>query len=128
MWRCILVPLIGHILGQQQVVGGLCNGTEGYCDFFGFCTSPNDEGPLTRLTNLLFNAQTLLTIQQYLTAYWWAVMLAGILVIILLVFVTWICSVVPIPSFGFWKKKGEEDLGVGPKKKKSGLVLRNPHQ
>lgn len=120
-----LTRLTRHILGQLQVIGGLCNGTEGYCDYFSECRSPNDEGPLTRLTNLIFNAQTLLTIQEYLTAYWWAVLLAGIFVIILLVFVTWICSVIPVPSFG--KKKGDQDLGAGPKKKKSGLVLSNPH-
>ena len=111
------------LIGRFQVIGGLCNGTAGYCDYFRVCRSPNDEGPLTRLTNLLLNPETLQNIQEYLIAYWWAVMLGGIGLIILLVFVTWLCSVIPTPRFG---KKGEEDLTEGKKKKKSGLVLRNP--
>ncbi|KAI6657370.1 ADAM10 [Oopsacas minuta] len=83
------------IEGRQQVVGGLCNGTEGYCDYFSVCRSPDDEGPLTRLTNLILNPETLQSIQEYLTTYWW--------------------------------KKRREDLGPVTKKKKSGLVLRNPN-
>ena len=106
------------------MVGGLCNGTNGYCDHFRVCRSPNDEGPLTRLTNLILSPETLMNIQEYLIAYWWAVLLGGIALIILLVFITWLCSVVPLPSFG--GKKGAEDLTSGPQKKKSGLVLRNP--
>ena len=106
------------------MVGGLCNGTNGYCDHFRVCRSPNDEGPLTRLTNLILNPETISNVQEYLRAYWWAMMLGGIALLILLVFVTWLCSVVPLPSIR--GKEGTEELTGVKKKKTSGLVLRNP--
>ena len=39
-------------------------------------------GPLVRLKNLLFNQETLLTIVQWVTEFWWAVLLMGIAFVI----------------------------------------------
>nr|CAG4651655.1 EOG090X02I4 [Triops cancriformis] len=58
--------------------GSPCDNYQGYCDVFLKCRAVDAEGPLARLKNLLFNRETLLTIAQWITEYWWAVLLMGI--------------------------------------------------
>jgi len=55
--------------------GAPCDNFQGYCDVFLKCRQVDAEGPLVRLKNLLFNQRTLLTIAQWVTTYWYAVLL-----------------------------------------------------
>lgn len=58
--------------------GSPCDNFQGYCDVFLKCRAVDADGPLVRLMNLLLNRQTLLTVAQWITEYWWAVLLMGI--------------------------------------------------
>jgi len=57
--------------------GSPCDNFQGYCDVFYKCRQVDAEGPLVRLKNLLFNTKTLTTIKQWVTNYWYAVLLMG---------------------------------------------------
>ncbi|CAL8109487.1 unnamed protein product [Orchesella dallaii] len=77
--------------------GAPCDNFQGYCDVFLKCRAVDAEGPLARLKNLLFNRQTLLNIAQWVTEYWWAVLLMGVGFIILMgLFIK--CCAVHTPS------------------------------
>lgn len=55
------------------------------------------EGPLVRLKNMLFNKQVLLTLAQWVTEYWYFVVLMGLAFIIVMgVFIK--CCAVHTPS------------------------------
>lgn len=58
--------------------GSPCDNFQGYCDVFLKCRAVDAEGPLVRLMNLLLNKQTLQTVAQWITEFWWAVLLMGI--------------------------------------------------
>ncbi|KAG8232126.1 hypothetical protein J437_LFUL012135, partial [Ladona fulva] len=77
--------------------GSPCDNFQGYCDVFFKCRAVDAEGPLARLKNLLFNKETLLTVAQWITEYWWAVLLMGIAFIIFMgLFIK--CCAVHTPS------------------------------
>jgi len=77
--------------------GSPCDNFQGYCDVFLKCRKVDAEGPLVRLKNLLFNQETLLTIVQWVTEFWWAVLLMGIaFVIFMAVFIK--CFAIHTPS------------------------------
>nr|CAG4648533.1 EOG090X02I4 [Polyphemus pediculus] len=77
--------------------GSPCDNYQGYCDVFLKCRSVDAEGPLARLKNLLFNKETLTTIAQWITEYWWAVLLMGVGFVILMgMFIK--CCAVHTPS------------------------------
>ncbi|XP_055372053.1 disintegrin and metalloproteinase domain-containing protein 10 [Condylostylus longicornis] len=77
--------------------GSPCDNFQGYCDVFLKCRAVDAEGPLVRLKNLLFNKETLLTVAQWITENWYAVVLMGILFIIVMgIFVK--CCAVHTPS------------------------------
>lgn len=42
------------------------------------CRAVDADGPLVRLMNLLLNKETLMNLAQWVTEYWWAVLLFGI--------------------------------------------------
>ncbi|RZF45240.1 hypothetical protein LSTR_LSTR010384 [Laodelphax striatellus] len=70
---------------------------KGYCDVFFKCRAVDAEGPLARLKNTLFNKETLLTVTQWVTEYWWACLLMGIAFIIVMgIFIK--CCAVHTPS------------------------------
>ncbi|XP_033215236.1 disintegrin and metalloproteinase domain-containing protein 10 isoform X2 [Belonocnema kinseyi] len=73
--------------------GSPCDNFQGYCDVFLKCRAVDAEGPLARLKNLLFNKETLLTVAQWVTEYWWAVLLMGIAFIIFMGFFIKCCAV-----------------------------------
>ncbi|CAM4791104.1 unnamed protein product [Rotaria magnacalcarata] len=79
--------------GYKHRPGHACAGTAGYCDVFGKCRAVDAEGPLTRLKNMLLNAENIRTITQLIQEYWWAFVL-GLLGLIgfMSIFVK-ICSV-----------------------------------
>ncbi|XP_043486455.1 disintegrin and metalloproteinase domain-containing protein 10 isoform X1 [Polistes fuscatus] len=77
--------------------GSPCDNFQGYCDVFLKCRAVDAEGPLARLKNLLFNKETLSTVAQWVTEYWWAVLLMGIAFIIFMgLFIK--CCAVHTPS------------------------------
>ncbi len=63
------------------------------------CRQVDAEGPLVRLKNLLFNQETLLTIAQWVTEYWWAVLLMGVGFVILMA-----SGIRYVHSEGLWHK------------------------
>ncbi|XP_031334981.1 disintegrin and metalloproteinase domain-containing protein 10 isoform X3 [Photinus pyralis] len=58
--------------------GSPCDNFQGYCDVFLKCRAVDADGPLVRLMNLLLNKETLMNVAQWITEYWWAVLLIGI--------------------------------------------------
>ena len=75
-------------MGLRKYKSSLINENEGtytfsgYCDVFLKCRKVDAEGPLVRLKNLLLNQETLLTIAQWVTEFWYAVLLMGIAFVI----------------------------------------------
>lgn len=77
--------------------GSPCDNFQGYCDVFQKCRAVDAEGPLARLKNMLFNKETLQTLTQWVTEYWWACLLMGIAFIIFMgIFIK--CCAVHTPS------------------------------
>ncbi|KAK4021038.1 hypothetical protein OUZ56_002972 [Daphnia magna] len=84
-------------IGISLRPGSPCDNYQGYCDVFLKCRAVDAEGPLARLKNLLFNRETLLTIAQWITEYWWAVLLMGVAFVLFMgVFIK--CCAVHTPS------------------------------
>lgn len=73
--------------------GSPCTGTLGYCDIFSKCRPVDGEGPLSRLKNLLLNPVTLSAIREWVTRYWWAVMLMTVGVLVFMTAFIKVCSV-----------------------------------
>merc|ERR1711868_201671 len=95
--------------------GAPCDNFQGYCDVFLKCRQVDAEGPLVRLKNLLLNQDTLLTIAQWVTTYWYGVLLMGIgFVIMMALFIK--CFAAHTPS-------SNPKL---PKNKHIGETLRRP--
>ncbi|UYV71774.1 ADAM10 [Cordylochernes scorpioides] len=85
------------IRGIKLQPGSPCNDFKGYCDVFQKCRLVDAEGPLARLKNLLFTKHTLMTVKQWVTTYWWAVMLMLVaLAIVMAGFIK--CCAVHTPS------------------------------
>ncbi|XP_061190594.1 disintegrin and metalloproteinase domain-containing protein 10-like [Saccostrea echinata] len=72
---------MGSSRGVRMPAGTVCNDYQGICDVFHRCRGASDEGPLRRLTNLLFSEVTL-TIKSWITEHWWATILIGIVAIV----------------------------------------------
>lgn len=64
--------------GIKLTAGSPCNNYQGYCDVFSRCRGVDNEGPLQRLKNLIFNEKTLANIKNWIIEYWWAVLLMAI--------------------------------------------------
>jgi len=77
-----LMKELGDPDGLSLRPGSPCDDYQGYCDVFLKCRKVDAEGPLVRLKNLLFNQETLLTIAQWVTEFWYAVLLMGIAFVI----------------------------------------------
>uniref|UniRef100_A0A6P7FQB9 Disintegrin and metalloproteinase domain-containing protein 10 n=1 Tax=Diabrotica virgifera virgifera TaxID=50390 RepID=A0A6P7FQB9_DIAVI len=86
--------------------GSPCDNFQGYCDVFLKCRAVDADGPLVRLMNLLLNKETLITVAQWITEYWWAVLLMGIAFIIFMgLFIK--CCAVHTPSSNPKLKKAQ---------------------
>lgn len=86
--------------------GSPCDNFQGYCDVFLKCRAVDADGPLVRLMNLLLNKDTLITVAQWITEYWWAVLLMGITFIIFMgLFIK--CCAVHTPSSNPKMKKAQ---------------------
>ncbi|KRZ05584.1 Disintegrin and metalloproteinase domain-containing protein 10, partial [Trichinella zimbabwensis] len=73
--------------------GSPCNDYRGYCDIFQKCRSVDANGPLSRLKNLFFNQETLKTLTQWIQDNWWAAVLMGIALLILMALFIKCCAV-----------------------------------
>ena len=74
--------------GLSLLPGSPCDNFKGYCDFFLKCRHVNAEGPLVRLKNVLFNKVTLQNIVQWVTEFWWVLLLICIgFVVIMIIFI-----------------------------------------
>ena len=47
--------------------GAPCDNFKGYCDVFQKCRAVNEDGPLARLKNLLFNKETFNDVRDWIT-------------------------------------------------------------
>ncbi|XP_034045963.1 disintegrin and metalloproteinase domain-containing protein 10 [Thalassophryne amazonica] len=73
--------------------GSPCNDFKGYCDVFNRCRLVDADGPLARLKKAIFNAVLYENIAEWIVVYWWAVLLMGIALIMLMAGFIKICSV-----------------------------------
>ncbi|XP_076011839.1 disintegrin and metalloproteinase domain-containing protein 10 [Genypterus blacodes] len=73
--------------------GSPCNDFKGYCDVFMRCRLVDADGPLARLKKAIFNPELYENIAEWIVAYWWAVLLMGIALIMLMAGFIKICSV-----------------------------------
>ena len=64
--------------------GTPCNDYNGYCDILNKCRDVDAEGPLSRLKNFLFNSQTFDNILDWMKQYWWACILIGLGLVLLM--------------------------------------------
>uniref|UniRef100_A0A914UQV4 ADAM10 endopeptidase n=1 Tax=Plectus sambesii TaxID=2011161 RepID=A0A914UQV4_9BILA len=83
--------------GLLLLPGSPCKDYTGYCDIFRKCRDVDSNGPLARLKKLLFNEETIKTVSEWVQEHWWAVVLFGIgLTLVMAVFVK--CCAVHTPS------------------------------
>ncbi|XP_051755045.1 disintegrin and metalloproteinase domain-containing protein 10 isoform X2 [Ctenopharyngodon idella] len=73
--------------------GSPCNDFKGYCDVFMRCRLVDADGPLARLKKAIFNPELYTSIAQWIVSHWWAVLLMGIALIMLMAGFIKICSV-----------------------------------
>ncbi|XP_037545596.1 disintegrin and metalloproteinase domain-containing protein 10 [Nematolebias whitei] len=73
--------------------GSPCNDFKGYCDVFMRCRLVDADGPLARLKKAIFNPELYENIADWIVAHWWAVLLMGIALIMLMAGFIKICSV-----------------------------------
>ncbi|XP_068131621.1 disintegrin and metalloproteinase domain-containing protein 10 [Hyperolius riggenbachi] len=73
--------------------GSPCNEFKGYCDVFMRCRLVDADGPLARLKKAIFNPELYENIAEWIVAHWWAVLLMGIALIMLMAGFIKICSV-----------------------------------
>ncbi|KAK3597917.1 hypothetical protein CHS0354_042258 [Potamilus streckersoni] len=64
--------------GVKLAAGSPCNNFQGYCDVFHRCRGIDAEGPLSRLTNLIFDPKTLESVRDWIIEHWWAVLLMAL--------------------------------------------------
>ncbi|XP_066509117.1 disintegrin and metalloproteinase domain-containing protein 10-like [Hoplias malabaricus] len=73
--------------------GSPCNDFKGYCDVFMKCRLVDADGPLARLKKAIFNKELYENIAEWIVANWWAVLLMGIALIMVMAGFIKICSV-----------------------------------
>ncbi|XP_057190752.1 disintegrin and metalloproteinase domain-containing protein 10 isoform X2 [Triplophysa rosa] len=73
--------------------GSPCNDFKGYCDVFMKCRLVDADGPLARLKKAIFDPELYTSIAQWIVKHWWAVLLMGIALIMLMAGFIKICSV-----------------------------------
>ncbi|XP_018595143.2 disintegrin and metalloproteinase domain-containing protein 10-like [Scleropages formosus] len=85
-----------HFFNRKVITlqpGSPCNDFRGYCDVFMKCRLVDADGPLARLKKALFNPELYENIAEWIVAHWWAVLLMGIALIMLMAGFIKICSV-----------------------------------
>ncbi|KAG8505331.1 Disintegrin and metalloproteinase domain-containing protein 10, partial [Galemys pyrenaicus] len=84
-----------HFVGRTITLqpGSPCNDFRGYCDVFMRCRLVDADGPLARLKKAIFSPELYENIAEWIVAHWWAVLLMGIALIMLMAGFIKICSV-----------------------------------
>ncbi|XP_053783502.1 disintegrin and metalloproteinase domain-containing protein 10 isoform X3 [Desmodus rotundus] len=84
-----------HFMGRTITLqpGSPCNDFRGYCDVFMRCRLVDADGPLARLKKAIFSPELYENIAEWIVANWWAVLLMGIALIMLMAGFIKICSV-----------------------------------
>lgn len=86
-----------NLSGLKLRPGSPCNNFQGYCDVFQKCRAVDAEGPLAKLKSLLLNQRTLLSVKQWVTKNWWACIVMGLSIIMVMgIFIK--CCAVHTPS------------------------------
>ncbi|XP_061610773.1 disintegrin and metalloproteinase domain-containing protein 10 [Phyllopteryx taeniolatus] len=73
--------------------GSPCNDFKGYCDVFMRCRLVDADGPLSRLKKAIFSGEIYETIAEWIVDHWWAVVLMGITLILLMAGFIKVCSI-----------------------------------
>ncbi|XP_045438123.1 disintegrin and metalloproteinase domain-containing protein 10 isoform X4 [Pipistrellus kuhlii] len=84
-----------HFMGRTITLqpGSPCNDFRGYCDVFMRCRLVDADGPLARLKKAIFSPELYENIAEWIVDNWWAVLLMGIALIMLMAGFIKICSV-----------------------------------
>lgn len=77
----------------KQSAGAPCDNFNGYCDVFLKCRKVDADGPLARLKNMFFSKKAIMGYLQWIETYWWAVVLMGVGLILLMAGFIKLCSV-----------------------------------
>ena len=89
-----------------MAVGYACKNYTGFCDFFHKCRPVNEEGALTRLTNLISGSETIQTAVSWLRRYWWASIIIVVTILVILFIIVLACHCL-LPRPEHMKKRGE---------------------
>lgn len=71
-------------LKLKQFPGAPCDNFNGYCDVFLKCRAVDADGPLSRLKDRFFSKEAILGYFEWIKQHWWAVVLMGIGLILLM--------------------------------------------
>ncbi|XP_020602075.1 disintegrin and metalloproteinase domain-containing protein 10-like [Orbicella faveolata] len=80
-------------LELKQFPGAPCDNFNGYCDVFLKCRAVDADGPLSRLKDKFFSKEAILGYFEWIKQHWWAVVLMGLGLILLMAGFIKLCSV-----------------------------------
>ena len=103
--------LLPNQTGQTLGVGFPCNNYSGYCDFYYQCRSINEQGALVRLSNLIAGSDAVLTAISWVTTYWWAAVIGGVMILIVLFLIVLGCHCI-LPRPEHMKKRSERRKNI----------------
>ncbi|XP_071500624.1 disintegrin and metalloproteinase domain-containing protein 10-like [Diadema antillarum] len=89
--------------------GSPCNDFMGYCDGFNECRLANEDGPLARIIRKFFYSdepQLTDAIAEWITVYWYVVLIIAIAIVVLMVLTVILCTRV-IPTDNPWDQELE---------------------
>ncbi|XP_042198783.1 disintegrin and metalloproteinase domain-containing protein 10 [Callorhinchus milii] len=56
--------------------GAPCRNKQGYCDVFSVCRLVDDDGPIAKLKNAIFDPEDFEGVAEWMKTHWWAILLA----------------------------------------------------
>ena len=77
-------------MGRYHQVGFPCSNFTGYCDFFNRCMAVNSDGAINQLANI-FNSEAFLQVIDWIREMWWAVLLIGLGVLVIMFLIVLAC-------------------------------------
>lgn len=69
---------------MKQLPSAACDNFNGYCDVFLKCRKVDADGPLNRLRKKFFSKEAIMGYIAWIKKYWWACVLIGVGLIILM--------------------------------------------
>lgn len=116
--------LLPNRTGQVLDVGFPCNNFTGYCDFLNVCRLVDDEGALSRLTDLIFSSQAIQTILTVVEEYFWAP-IVGIVVLLILMFLLVLGCHFLLPRPDHMKKRSERRKSIRRSMRRPGRIRQS---